>query len=457
MDVKGIKKIKQKEKIIEKCINESYQIHNKLSSSHATWKSKFLNFKDYVKYNIIKLNKTFDFTTETVHVLYKKYNGKEIKSSEYYKQIQNKFLLMTYRSQYKQQTSLKNKSAYTSDCGWGCMIRSSQMIFSRMIYKVFKKLYKNRFTSDIIIKSIIPFFLDNNINIKDVYITSNECLNISLENYINQLNIYLNKQDPKKGDKMKLTIKSFDPPFSIHKICRIGEIFGRTCGEWFSDFDLPKIYEIINTTFNIIPNLSILHFTSDIDMNIIIEKCLKRIENFENVSKISEIDYFINENKEKFILKTMGAIFVSVRLGVTSILSDYFSSLKKLFKCKQFLGFIGGKVYSGSYFFGYYEDNLLYFDPHLRQESIFDLNDENLQTYIEKSVYQIPFKSLQCAFTLGFLFRDINEFKQLYDFLKEYTLEKLPCFHINFKTNKSGNGLSNEDINNNINNLEDDF
>ena len=456
MNVQNIDKIKEKEKIIQKCINESYQTLNKLGSSSTTWKNKFLIFKDYIKYNIMKLNTKCKFIDGFVHVLYKVYNVEEIKGQENYKQMLNKLLLMTYRSQYKQQTSLKNKSTYTSDCGWGCMIRSSQMIFSRIIYKIFKKLYKNKFTSDIIIKSVILFFLDNNININDNNFKYNDCIKLAFESYLNQLNLFLKKQASSNENK-KLNIKSFDPPFSIHKICRIGEIYGRTCGEWFSDFELPKIYEIINTTFNIIPNLSILHFSSDLDINIIIEKCLRKIENLEDISNLPKSDYFTNENNENFIFNSMGAIFVSVRLGVTSIQPVYFPSLKKIFDCKQFLGLIGGKVYSGSYFFGYYKEDLLYLDPHLKQDSIVDLDDKNLETYTEKTVYQLPFKSLQCAFTLGFLFRDINEFRELYIFLKNYSLEKFPCFHINFKHKKPEKGLSSEDIFKNINDLDDDF
>ena len=453
----NIDKYKDKGKIIEKCINASYETRRKLTISMFNWKNTFYNLKDSVKYNLVNFNiKFIPQESSEIHFFNKKYNPMTEKGYKNYNSQLKKILLVTYRSNYKEQTNIKNGIVYTSDCGWGCMIRSSQMIVARMIYKIFKYLYKNKFTSYTIIKSIIPFFMDNNITMTSLNIKSSDCIIIGMDNYLQQLNKLLEKKISDNGYK-KLIIRAFDPPFSIHKICILGEIFGRTCGEWFSDFELPKIYEIINTTFNIIPNLSILHFNSDIDMNLVIEKCFKKIENIEEIPDFKPNNYFTNEKNEKYDFKKMGAIFVSVRLGVDTIQNDYFDSIKKLFECKQFLGFMGGKINSASYFFGYSGEDLLFLDPHYNQESINDLDEQNLMTYIDKIVYKLPFKSLQCAFTIGFLFRDLKEFRELYIFFKLFMMEKLPCFHVQMKQNKKTNDISPEEIEQNINNELDDF
>jgi hypothetical protein len=253
---------------------------------------------------------------------------------------------------------------------------------------------------------------------------------LGLDSYINKLKLFL-KEKIEKNQYKKSEIQSIDPPFSIHKICIIGEIFGRTCGEWFSDFELPDIYEIINTTFNIIPNLSIMHFNTNIEINKILEKCFEK-ENDDKNPNLFKNNYFIINQNEKYKLKKMGAIFVSVRLGISMISPEYFPSIKKLFECRQFLGFIGGKADSASYFFGYCDDSLLYLDPHLNQQSDSYLDDKTKDTYINKTVFELDFKSLQCAFTAGFLFRNLNEFSKLIDFLKKYNDENCPCFHFHF-------------------------
>ena len=450
---KNNNKFKEKEKIIEKCIDLSFQINDNLSkSSHSIKSNIFKQLKNYFKYNISKTlsNKFIENKVSSIIVFYKKYNINEKVDLDYYHKKINKLILMTYRSNYKMQINIKNKKIYTSDCGWGCTIRSSQMIFSRIIYKIFKYYFKNKYNSETIIKSIIPFFLDNNINYSEIANKINNYNIIGFENYINQIEIFSEKKID-NNDNI-LYVKSIDPPFSIHKICIIGEIFGRTCGEWFSDYELPKIYEIINSTFNILPNLSILHFTSEIKMNLIMENCFEKIESAKDTD-----DIFLDKKNKKYKFKKMGAIFVSIRLGVESIPSEYFLSINQLFSSKQFLGFIGGKTNSAFYFFGLADDkNLLYLDPHINQESIFDLEDKNISTYLDKTIYSLKIKNLQCAFTIGFLFRNIQEFRELYVFLKVFNQEKFPCFHVLFDE-QNKNNLSQEEIKNNINNEEEDF
>ena len=419
----------KKEEIITKCIENSYTTHI-ISAVPLGWKSEIFNFKDIIKFKLFNFNfnRKFYPQTSTIHFLYKVYNPNNEKGIKEFNKNLNKILLMTYRSKYRRQINIKNKYEYNSDCGWGCMIRSSQMIFARMLYKIFKQIYKNQYDSKTLTISVIPYFMDDYIILDDL--KGSDYLVLGLDSYINKLKLFL-KEKIEKNQYKKSEIQSIDPPFSIHKICIIGEIFGRTCGEWFSDFELPDIYEIINTTFNIIPNLSIMHFNTNIEINKILEKCFEK-ENDDKNPNLFKNNYFIINQNEKYKLKKMGAIFVSVRLGISMISPEYFPSIKKLFECRQFLGFIGGKADSASYFFGYCDDSLLYLDPHLNQQSDSYLDDKTKDTYINKTVFELDFKSLQCAFTAGFLFRNLNDFSKLIDFLKKYNDENCPCFHFHF-------------------------
>ena len=420
----------KRDEIISKCIENSYTTHI-VSAEPLGWKSELFNYKDIIKYKLFNFNfnRKFYPQTDTIHFLYKVYNPNNEKGIKEFNKNLNKILLMTYRSKYRKQINIKNQYEYNSDCGWGCMIRSSQMIFSRMLYKIFKQIYKNQYDSKTLTISLIPYFMDDYIILDDL--KESDYLILGLESYLSTLKNFL-KEKIEKNQYKKSEIKSIDPPFSIHKICTIGEIFGRTCGEWFSDFELPDIYEIINTTFNIIPNLSIMHFNTNIEMNKILEKCFEKEEDDKNPNLFIN-NYFINNKKEKYKFKKMGAIFVSVRLGISNISPEYFPSIKKLFECRQFLGFIGGKVDSASYFFGYCNDSLLYLDPHLNQQSDSYLDDKTKDTYMNKTIYNLEFKSLQCAFTVGFLFRNLNEFNKLLEFFKIYNNEKCPCFHFHYE------------------------
>ena len=186
---KNNNKYKEKEKITEKCIDLSYQTNDNLNKSSYSLKSKFKAFKNYIKYNFYKKigNKNIENNISSINVFYKKYNVNEKIDLDYYQKKINKLLIMTYRSNYKKQINIKNNKTYTSDCGWGCTIRSSQMLFSRIIYKIFKYNFKNKYNSETIIKSIIPFFLDNNINYNEIANKINNYNIIGFDNYIKQI------------------------------------------------------------------------------------------------------------------------------------------------------------------------------------------------------------------------------------------------------------------------------
>ena len=421
------------EKIIQKCFNKSYETTEK-PSSHSGRSKGLFNLKDYLKYNCISSNSKFNplKSSSTVHIYFNTYNLKEKNAINFINKELKKIIYISYRNNYKPQINIKKNKTYISDCGWGCMIRSSQMIFAKILLEIFKFKYEINNENDIetLLKKIIPFFMDNNLNI--------------IEKYYEYMESYLNKLIIPVREK-RLTIISVDPPFSIHKICTIGEIYDRTCGEWFSDTELPKIYNIINQSFDIIPYLNIMHFFTNIEMNKVIDNCF--IPN-DNKEKKNKEDILFYEDGKEYLFNKMGVIFISIRIGVYKISTEYFNSIKKLFDCKQFVGFIGGKVNSASYFIGYVDNYLLFLDPHHNQSSITELNNDNVKTYLQKNIYKLPISSLQPAFTLGFLFRNINEFEQLCAFLKNYNKNESPCFITLFQKIQEGNNFIND---------EDDF
>ena len=433
----------KRESIIQKCIDISCIEKNSSNNNNATfgWCNKLSNWKDNLLYNYVRFNSKFSMIPAKIHLYNKIFDTSIPQEKAKYEKKFSKIISVTYRSYFKPQKNIKNNKEYTSDCGWGCMIRSSQMILCRGLYKIFKYNLKQK---DNLTRIIVPFIMENNLKI-------NETEYFGMTNYIDKLKS-LGKKD----------IIEIDPPFSIHKICILGEIFGRTSGEWFSDYELPKIYDIINSTFDIIPNLSIIHFNSWVEFEIILNRCFKE----ENLSdkidnNIIENNNINNENKiiidgKNYIMEKMGLIFISVRLGIEEVNPDYFPSLKKLFDCKENIGFIGGKKNSNSasYFFGYYDNNLLFLDPHHNYPSINILDNNNINTYINKVVYKINLNSLKAGFTIGFVFRNIKEFNELLTYFRSLNYEKYPCFTFTEKKVKR-NSKEIKEILNNISDKDD--
>lgn len=413
--------IKTKYRILLKCLENSFET-KRGTDNLSFWglSNSLFNIKDYFKYNLISLNYKLNTNEKSIiHIFSKAYSPI---NNEFMNQKLKQLIIITYRNNYKPQTNCKNDSIYNSDCGWGCMIRSCQMILSRAIYKIFKyeELKKGKkIDKNYLIKSVIYFFLDNNLKL-----SQNEKENsnkyFGMDNYIMKLQNY----NKKNILGVKREIYAIEPPFSIQKICIIGEIYGKTCGEWFSDFDLPKIFNMINEPFNVLPQVKINHYNSNLELSHLINRCLKEIEKEKENEK-----YIIFDNK-KYIFNKMGIIFISVRLGLSSISEEYFPAIKKMFDCKEFLGFVGGKVQSASYFIGYVNDDLLFIDPHYNQISVKDLEVEGISSYINKTIYKLPLTYLQTALTLGFLFRNMEELIDFLIFCKKISKDETSVFYI---------------------------
>lgn len=76
------------------------------------------------------------------------------------------------------------------------------------------------------------------------------------------------------------------------------------------------------------------------------------------------------------------------------------------------------------------DDNFLFLDPHYNQTSVKDLEKEGIYSYIDKTIYKLPMTSLQTALTLGFLFRNIDEFIDFMEFCIALSKDSNPIFFI---------------------------
>jgi cysteine protease ATG4 len=339
-----------------------------------------------------------------------------------------KIIYFSYKSNFNQIQNINKFSFfYTSDTGWGCMIRCGQMIMSRGLYKYLKKNLKiSTFQS---IKETIKYFLDLP---------------------------YLNEDLPICFEKMKTILnnsKIIYAPFSINNLCLFGNLCNKSSGEWFSDVNMSYLFNKISFVFNLFDNLEILNFQTGFYLSDLLEKCFNILE--DNNHQISN---FYEFNDKKYEFKKSGIIFISVRIGIDFISKEYYENIRNLFNCKQCLGIIGGRTNSAYYFIGYNnEGNLLYLDPHITNDSILDFDNESIyHNYLNKNINSMNISNMSTAFTVGFIFRNIDEFKLLINYLIQYVSKEFSCFWVSTK-NK-------EDINKNldylkeyIDNDEDDF
>ena len=407
---------------------QHYLIEKIFISENDTHFDDIASFNEKFKF-IIKNNNINNFileqfnTIDQITLFYKnyKYDKKEKLLYNY-----NKLIYFCYRSNIFPIQNKLNLYLFR-DSGWGCMIRCGQMIMSRAIYKYLKS---KKFSTEKAIYETIKYFLDLPYSEKAVPSIFSSILSYNLNTNNNK------------------NIKIF-PPFSIHMHCFLGKFYNKHGGEWFSDVNVCQNYCEINKYLNLFPELSILSFVSDFKLEDILDECFIFINEDEKNCKIENI---INFNNKKYVMKKCGLFFISARLGINKITNEYYSSLKKIFECKECIGIIGGETNLAHYFIGYNSrGNLIYLDPHITRESVKYLNDDSIvNDYLVKNLHEISIDDMSTALSFGFLFRSIDEFKDIVNFFENYCKNAYPCFgyvkkNVEIDINKYQNLFNDED------------
>ena len=234
----------------------------------------------------------------------------------------------SYRKNFNQ---IKDKdSIYTSDAGWGCMIRATQMILAQGIYKLFSMKDLKSFFNE-----FITFFYDNKIPSRLLVKKEKK------EKKENKINIINKKEENKKKedeeeetfddfliidisrecrlsfiDVTKEMVEEFEllskqenednknlvtPPFSLRNVIKIqGKInpSGKKVGEWFSNYDMIKIITKINKQMieQHDCDFKIINFENEtIYIEDLIKECFEEVE-IQGFEYISKSTFDSNEN-----------------------------------------------------------------------------------------------------------------------------------------------------------------
>ena len=371
-------------------------------------KTKFNDILEHkAEFNLKKLGKKF-------HLFY--YQCKNASEDKIIYKI-GKLLLFTYGKNYPKITGSRNKKTFTSDTNWGCMIRCGQMILSRGIYRALKS--KGIDTKNAI---YYTFSLFNNYPIKEIN------LHKSFHGMLNKYKSLI-KEEP--GELSKKNIKEFFPPFSIRTLCQFGELSEKNVGDWFSDVIMTHIFKNISEYYELfnseILNLKIMNFQSCIEIKDILNTC------FIEKKREKDNNNYIHMSGKYYYFDKIGIIFVNVRIGLDAIPKEYYKGIKELFNLKECIGIIGGKTRQAYYFIGYNdnEDSLIFLDPHVTKEDDKSINYNNiLSKHIVKPIYSLKMSKMSTGFTIGFCFRNYEEFLHLFEFWQKAKQNKVPILGV---------------------------
>ena len=460
---------------IEEKIRASELNDNNEISIWETIKQQLENMKNHIvfNFNIFSGLNNLDLRDEKLPKNIQIFDEKFSKQDEKLINVLQNIPWFSYRKNFNQ---IKDKeNIFTTDAGWGCMIRASQMILAQGIYKLFSIKNLNEFFNE-----FITFFYDNKIPLKLLVKknkNSNKDINTKKEN---------KKQENKNNKIKEETFNDFlivditrehrlsfvditkemvqelenlskqennnqnlvTPPFSLRNIIKTQNKInpnGKKVGEWFSNYDLIKIITKINKQMikQQDCDFKVINFENEtIYIEDLIKECFEEVETqgFEYLSKSDFSDcknikenFNINEtilneevinkniknefyvfNKKRYSLKQKFIIFISVRHGLHNLNEDLFNEVLKIFDIKTNIGLIGGKNSRAFYFIGKCENNLIFLDPHYVQATI-PLNilgtNQIEESYKPNDIYYMDISELSPSFSIGFAIKDIKDFK----------------------------------------------
>ncbi|GMM50321.1 cysteine protease [Starmerella bacillaris] len=296
-------------------------------------------------------------------------------------------------------------TAFTTDAGWGCMIRTSQCL-------VANALQISLLGRDYRYKSSTGTSDDT-----DATNDTNDANDINDSNDSNNSD----PSDPKTSDSTELSIiKRFldtsVAPYSIHRFVEYGTNNGILPGQWFGPGTVAGFIAASSEEFSV--------YRSD------------------------GTDVY-----EKEVLKMLDCpkpvlVLCNLRLGIQNITPVYYEGLKSLLAAKQSVGIAGGRTSASLYFFGYQNDRLFYHDPHepkpaLTQESS---AKEILESVHSRKLRALPISEMDPSMLAAFLITSKEDYLKW----KEYMLsvpEQSRIMHFLPNDRIDFTDISEEDIN----------
>lgn len=310
-------------------------------------------------------------------------------------------LWLTYRRGFPQ----LGGSSLTTDSGWGCILRTGQMLLAQGLLVHLMPPGWTWFLSHHAVKE--------DMDLPDAHPAA------STQSRLNFV------EGPKrKGRKLSLgslldgrmesthrrMISWFadhpTAPFGIHQLVELGQSSGKKAGDWYGPSIVAHILRKAVAASVDVHNL-VVYVAQDCTIYI------------EDVRKLCERPLSGSSAATSQSWKSV-IILVPVRLGGQDLNPAYIACVKKLLTLKCCIGIIGGKPKHSLFFVGFQDDHLLYLDPHYCQPTV-DIKKENfpLESFHCKYPRKMSFSRMDPSCTIGFYAKGQKDFESLCSDVKE--------------------------------------
>ena len=249
--------------------------------------------------------------------------------------------------------SLAEKEGFSSDTGWGCMIRSGQSLLAN---------------------ALLMLQLGRDWRYKDQPTSAPE----TKEKHAHLLSMFAD---------------SPQAPFSVHRFVSHGATHcNKHPGQWFGP----------SATASCIAALSTECASAGLRVYVTPSSSDLYEDRFRSIAAASATDQTI----------TPTLILMGIRLGLDRITPVYHEALKRSLTYPQSIGIAGGRPSSSHYFVGVHNDTFFYLDPHETRPALpyhsqsSEYTTEEISTCHSRRLRGLDIKEMDPSMLMGFLIRD---------------------------------------------------
>ncbi|XP_076608810.1 cysteine protease atg4da-like [Chaetodon auriga] len=351
-------------------------------------KSKLVSAWNSVKYGFPMKQKSKFSKNSPVIMMGQSYDLKDQGERERFRCAFVSLLWLTYRRGFP----LLPGSSLTTDSGWGCILRTGQMLLAQGLLL---HLMPPGWTWSVNHHAVRD---DMDLPVISVVDSAERGLNLKAGPGMRGRKLSLDSRLHRPMEASHRRVVSWfadhpTAPFGIHKLVELGKSSGKKAGDWYGPSIAAHILRKAVAASADLPNL-VVYVAQD--CTIYLEDVKRLCERPPPQSWRSVI------------------ILVPVRLGGQELNPSYITCVKKLLTLQYCIGIIGGKPKHSLFFVGFQDDHLLYLDPHYCQPTV-DTAKENfpLESFHCKYPRKLAISRMDPSCTIGFYAKGQKDFESL--------------------------------------------